>query len=126
MSALAEALPVVAAHDGEPAGRIDVRDRVLAKVARAASAEAIGVPADTISAHVSDVGRGLAVRLRAPLPMPDLDDDAAVAAAVPLLERARGLQDDIRGRITALLGREVALVDITIAGAVVETRRRVR
>lgn len=126
MEALADALPVVAPGDGERAGRIDVRDRVLEKVARATGAELIGVPWADVSARVSDIGRGLAVQLSAPLPVPDLGDAEAVATAVPVLERARLLQREMRSRLALLLGREVVRVEITIDGAVVEMRRRVR
>ncbi len=107
-------------------GRIDIKDRVFVKVTQEASAGLIGVPRGDVSADVSNLRGGLVVRLSTPLPIPDLDDLAAVEAEPPLLERAARLQEDLQGRLTHLLGREIARIDLTITGATIPERKRVR
>lgn len=107
-------------------GRIDIAPRVLTKVTREASAAAIGVPRDDVSVDVSDFRDGMAVRVSAPLPIPDLNDTAAVSAAAPVLERAAQLQGDLRDRLSGMLGREVVRVNLVITGATTPPKRRVR
>jgi len=58
--------------------------------------------------------------------VPRLDDSEAVRAATPVLEAARGIQNDLHDRLTRLFGREVSRVDLTIAGATAPKRRRVK
>lgn len=116
------------AEDGEvaPAGRIEVRERVFTKIARAASAHAIGIDSGDVTARVSDHRGGIAVRVRAPLPVPDLADDLGVENAVTVLDRARTLQEELHAQLTHLLGRDVKRVEITIDGARVNRKGRVR
>ncbi|WOF23215.1 hypothetical protein N8K70_00675 [Microbacterium betulae] len=115
-------------EDGEaaPAGRIEVRERVLRKIARTASASAIGIDSGDVTAHVVDHRGGIAVRVRAPLPVPDLADDLAVGNATSVIDRARALQEDLHTRLTQILGRDVKRVEITIDGARVNRKGRVR
>lgn len=116
--------PAAAAHG--VAGRTDVAERVLVGVARAVSADVIGVPRGEVSVGVADRRDGMALKVSSPLPVPDLDDPDAVRSTVPVLERAAQMQEQLRERLTHLLGRDVARVDITITGARMPERKRVR
>lgn len=108
------------------AGRIEIRERVLVKVAREASASAIGVARADVAVDVADFRDGIAVRVASPLPIPDLGDTSAVRATVPVLEQAARLQDDLAENLARLLGREIVKVNLTITGAIIPERRRVR
>ncbi|TDL42156.1 hypothetical protein [Microbacterium oleivorans] len=108
------------------AGRTDVAERVLVGVARAVSADVIGVPRGEVFVGVADRRDGMALKVSSPLPVPDLDDPDAVRSTVPVLERAAQMQEQLRERLTHLLGRDVARVDITITGARMPERKRVR
>jgi hypothetical protein len=108
------------------AGRTEVAERVLVGIARAVSADAVGVSRTEVSVGVVDRRDGMAVRIASPFPVPDLDDSAAVRTAVPVLERAAHMQEQVRERLTHLLGRDVVRVDITVTGARMPERRRVR
>ncbi|WP_157009079.1 hypothetical protein [Agromyces laixinhei] len=107
-------------------GRIDVRERVLVKVAQEAAATVIGVDRGEVSVDVGQYGRGVAVRIATPLPIPDLDDTAAIEAGEPVLDRVATIQQRLRDRISHVLGREVVRVNITVTGAVIAEQRRVR
>lgn len=113
---------------GEPThpGRIVVRERALRNVALAASADAVGVGRGDVSVDVAEHRGGLAVRLSTPLPIPDLDDADAIASAVPVVERIGSLQQQLQDRLAHLTGRDITRIDVTITGATVPPRRRVR
>lgn len=108
------------------AGRTDVAERVLVAIARAVSADVIGVPRGKVSVGVADRRDGMALKVSSPLPVPDLDDLEAVRSTVPVLERAARMQEQLRDRLTHLLGRDIARVDITVTGALTPERKRVR
>ncbi len=119
--------PTGFATGGEPvAGRVDVRERVYRSVAEQTSASLIGVSRSDVTADVLARGAGLALRISTPLPVPDLYDTAAVAQTTPVLERARELQEQLRDRLTELLGLDVTRVALTITGAITPERKRVR
>ena len=125
------ALPGVAAAPGggvtaRPGGRVDVADRVFRTAAAQAAAEAIGVARAEVSVDIAASRDTVVVRIQAPFPIPRLDDTEAVRAAAPVPEAARGIQIDLRDRLTHLFGREVSRVDLTITGATSPKRRRVR
>ncbi|MCT9821425.1 hypothetical protein N3K63_14160 [Microbacterium sp. W1N] len=107
-------------------GRIVVRERALRTAVRAAAADVVGVGRDDVSVDVAEHAGGLAVRLATPLSVPDLDDLEAVAAATPVVERLGALQQELQARLGRLTGRDITRVDITITGATVPPRRRVR
>lgn len=107
-------------------GRIDVRERVYRTVTEQASATLIGVPRGDVKVDVTEHPGGFAVRIATPLPVPDLDDTAAIAQTMPVLERARQLQEQLQQRLTTLLGRDVSRINLTITGATIPERRRVR
>jgi uncharacterized alkaline shock family protein YloU len=107
-------------------GRVDVADRVYRKAAEQAAAEAIGVARAEVSVDIAASIGSVVVRIRSPFPVPRLDDTEAVRAAIPVVEAAHGIQQDLRTRLTRLFGREVSRVDLTIVGATIPKRRRVR
>lgn len=107
-------------------GRVVVRERVLRKVAQAAAADHVGVDRGSVVAAVADGRDSVAVRLRTPVPVPDLRDTAAIESAGPILEQAERLQADLRSVLARIYGREVARIDLTIDGATTPVKRRVR
>jgi uncharacterized alkaline shock family protein YloU len=124
-------LAQVAADPGSPAasayaGRIVVHPRVLEKVAQEASASVIGVTRGDVSINVAEGSRGIAVRVTTPLPVPDLDDTAAIQAGEPVLARVGRIQEELRDRIAHLVGRDVARIDMTVTGAVIAQKKRVK
>lgn len=121
--------PVPVAAEAPPPthpGRIVVAERVLAKVAREASADTVGVDRGQVSVDVAASHGGIAVRISTPLPIPALDDTTAIRGGEPVMERVASIQRELRDRLAHLIGREVVRVDITVTGAVVAPRRRVR
>lgn len=126
-SVIAGGGPAGPATGGEPVpGRVDVRERVYRTVAEQASATLIGVSRSDVKADVIERGAGLALRISTPLPVPDLDDTVAISQTTPVLDRARELQEHLQQRLTGLLGREVTRVALTITGAKIPEKRRVR
>ncbi|KAA9106503.1 hypothetical protein [Microbacterium rhizomatis] len=107
-------------------GRIVVHPRVLEKVAREAAASTVGVDRGSLSVGVIEGSRGVAITVTTALPVPDLEDTAAIRAGQPVLARIAGIQEELRDRIGPLIGRDVARVDITITGAVIAQKRRVK
>lgn len=109
-----------------PPGLVRVRERVIDKVVREASAVAVGVSRDDVSVEVAAWGGVLAVRVAAALPVADLADTEAINAAVPILERIRVLQSALAEELARLTGREIRRVSFTVTGAVIPERKRVR
>lgn len=107
-------------------GRIVVAQRVLAKVAREASADTVGVERGQVSVDVAETHGGIAVRISTPLPIPALDDTTAIRAGEPVMDRLSSIQQRLRDRLAHLIGRDVVRVDIIVTGAVVAQRKRVR
>lgn len=107
-------------------GRVHVRERVTEKVVREAAAVTIGVSRDHVSVDVSEWGGGLAVRVAAMLPIPDLGDTEAIRTATPIIDRVRALQTELGEEFARLTGREVRRVSFTVTGALVPERKRVR
>jgi hypothetical protein len=112
---------------GQPVhGRIHLRERVIEKVAREASAVVVGVPRDAVDVDIAQWGGGLAVRVEAKLPIPDLADTDAIRAETPVLERVRAMQSQLAEDIAWLTGREIRRVSFTVTGAIAPERKRVR
>jgi len=107
-------------------GGVHVRGRVLDKVATEVAATALRVPRDRVRVAVTEHGDGAALRISAPLPIPDLDDADAVRGHQPVTERLRGLQGDISETCAHLLGRPITGVSFAITGAILPPRKRVR
>ncbi len=128
MNAMTVESPVRRVPDAAPEvrGGVRVRQRVIEKVVREASAVTIGVPRDDVHVEVAEWGGGLAVRVAARLPIPDLDDTEAIRAETPLLDRVRQAQSMLAGEFARLTGREIRRVSFTVTGALIPERRRVR
>lgn len=119
--------PSRVATGGAPVpGRIDVRERVYRTVTEQTSATVIGVPRGDVKVDVTEHPGGIAVRIATPIPVPNLDDTDAIAQALPVLERAGQLQEQLQQRLSGILGRDVTRVNLTITGATTPERRRVR
>lgn len=129
MSVLTVASPSIASTPdvvSSAPGSVRVHERVIDKVVREASAVAIGVSRDDVSVEAAEWGGGLAVRIAAKLPVPDLSDLEAIEAAVPVLERVRALQAELAEEFARLTGRDIRRVSFTVTGAVIPKRSRVR
>jgi hypothetical protein len=107
-------------------GRIVVHPRVLQKVAREVAASSLGVDRGSVSVDVLEGSHGVAIIVATPLPVPNLDDTDAVQAGEPVLAQVARIQEELRDGIGSLIGRYVARVDITITGALIAEKRRVR
>lgn len=107
-------------------GSVHVRERAIEKVIREASAVTIGVPRGDVDVEVSEWGGGLAVRVAAKLPIPDLEDTEAIRAAPTVIERLRQMQTVLAGEFGRLTGRDIRRVSFTVTGAAIPQRRRVR
>jgi hypothetical protein len=111
---------------GSVPGRVEVKERVYRTVAEQTSAALIGVSRSDVKVDVIARGAGLALRVSSPLPVPNLGDSAAVAQATPVLDRARELQEQLQQRLSGIFGLDISRVALTITGAIIPERRRVR
>jgi len=107
-------------------GRIDIAEGVLVKVAREVSADTVGVDRGQVSVDVAESHGGIAVRISTPLPIPALDDTIAIQAGEPVLERVASIQHELRDRLAHVIGRDVVRVNITVTGAVIAQKKRVK
>lgn len=83
-------------------------------------------PVRATRARAAEWGGGLAVRIAAKLPVPDLSDLEAIEAEVPVLERLRALQAELAEEFARLTGRDIRRVSFTVTGAIIPKRKRVR
>ncbi len=107
-------------------GGVHVRERAIEKVVREASAATIRAPRGDVDVEVAEWGGGLAVRVAARLPVPDLEDTEAIQGEMPILEKVRGIQSALAEEFARLTGREVHRVSFTVTGAIIPGRKRVR
>lgn len=114
--------------DGTPAvpGRIRVREQVLEKVARETAASVLGVPRGDVRVDLGEWRGGIALRVDAKIGIPDLGDERAIIDHVNLLDHVAGKQRELQSRVGAATGREVHRLAVTITGANVAQRKRVR
>ncbi|GAA1523624.1 hypothetical protein HD600_000140 [Microbacterium ginsengiterrae] len=106
-------------------GSIRVRERAIEKVSREASADATGVSRDDVDVEVSEWGGGLAVRVAAKLPIPDLDHTQVISAEPTIVDRVRRLQETVANDLARVTGREIRRVSFSVTGAIIPTRKRV-
>jgi hypothetical protein len=95
-------------------------------VCEQAAARAVGISRREVTVRLGATAGALAIRVEAPLPVPDLSDDARFADADTVTARGHRIREQIRAEVAALTGREVRRIDLTITGARIEKRRRVR
>lgn len=108
------------------AGRIRVRERVLEKVIREASAVTIGVPRDEVNVELSEWDGGLNVRIASRMRIPDLTQHDAIAARPTILDQINEMQSTLAAEFSRLTGRHIRRVSFTITGAIIPERKRVR
>ncbi|MHA3684484.1 NTP pyrophosphohydrolase [Leucobacter sp. HY1908] len=107
-------------------GSTHIREQVIEKVVREASAAAIGIARSDVDVEVAEWGEGLAVRITSKLPIPALDDTEAIQAETPLVERVRALQASLTEQLATLTGRKIQRVSFVVTGAIIPERKRVR
>ncbi|PIJ34528.1 hypothetical protein BMH30_09915 [Leucobacter sp. OLES1] len=79
-----------------------------------------------MNVEVVEWGGGLAVRIAAKLPVPDLETAEPGEAIMPIVDRVRALQTGLAADVERLTGREVRRVSFTVTGAIIPERKRVR
>ena len=126
MSSPAPALPgqVLAGHNR-------ISTQALTSLAKAAAAEALGVPAQDVRADWSDDDGLLALSLVAPINVPPLKAVAADAGKVPafggsIWDRTVAAKARILATVTALSGARLSRVDIRISGVRISEGGRVK
>ena len=126
MSSPAPALPgqVLAGHNR-------ISTQALTSLARAAAAEALGVPAQDVRADWSDDDGLLALSLVAPINIPPLkavaaDPGRVAAFGGSIWDRTVAAKARILATVTALSGARLSRVDIRISGARISDGGRVR
>lgn len=124
---VAGAAPAVAAL----AGHNRISTQALTSLAQAATAEALGVPAQEVRVFWSDDGGDLALAVGTPVTIPRLADVLRDPGRLQrqggsVLERAVAAKAGILRRVTALSGAHISRVDIRLTGARVSEGGRVR
>ncbi|MDR6200249.1 hypothetical protein QE374_002158 [Microbacterium sp. SORGH_AS428] len=107
-------------------GRTLVAERALVAVCEQVAARAMGLPRREVSVRLGATAGALAVRVEAPLPVPDLSEALPSAQSETVTARGHRIREQIRTDVAALTGREVRRIDLTITGARIEKKRRVR
>ena len=117
---------------GRPlAGHNRISTQALTSLARAAAAEALGVPPQDVRADWTDDGGLLALSLVTPIAVPSLTTVLREPARVAgfggtIWDRAVAAKAQILRRVTELSGAQLSRVDIRISGASVSDGGRVR
>lgn len=110
----------------EPRGAVRVRPKALEKAVREASATLAGAPRGDVSVDIAEWGGGLNVRVATRLPIPSLEQTEAIHAETPILERVRAMQVALANELARLTGRDIRRVSVTVTGAIIPERKRVR
>jgi len=113
------------------AGHTRISTQALTSVAKAAAAEALGVPPHEVRAEWSDDDGLLALSLVAPITVPSLttilrDAGRVTGLGGTIWDRAVAAKADILDRVTELSGARMSRVDIRIGGASMSEGGRVR
>ncbi|MBX0299034.1 hypothetical protein K2F54_03490 [Cryobacterium sp. 1639] len=106
-------------------GHITVRQNALNTVARAVSAETLGVNPGQVTVTLRDDHGLLALEVTTPISMPDLDTVGPDYAGPTLLQRLSDAQLAIRTMTTRITGNQVGRVDIRVRGAHIAGERRI-
>ncbi|GAA1324808.1 NTP pyrophosphohydrolase [Leucobacter albus] len=107
-------------------GTVRVRPRALEKAVRAASADLAGAPRDGVSVDIAEWGGGLTIRVATKLPIPGLEQSEEIRHETPIFERVRAMQIALAEELARLTGRDIRRVSVTVTGAIVPERKRVR
>ena len=113
------------------AGHNRINTQALTSVARAAAAEALGVPAQDVRADWTDDDGLLALSLVTPIAIPSLttvlrDPSRVASFGGPIQDRAVAAKAQILRRVTELSGAQLRRVAIRISGATITDGGRVR
>ncbi|ABK01810.1 hypothetical protein Arth_0409 [Arthrobacter sp. FB24] len=113
------------------AGHNRISTQALTSLARAAAAEALGVPAHDVRADWSDDDGLLALSLVLPIRIPPLttvlrDPGRVAAFGGSIRERAIAARPVILHRVAELSGAQLSRVDIRISGAAISEGGRVQ
>ena len=106
-------------------GHITVRRQALTTVARAVSADALGVNPGQVTVTLRDDRGLLGLDVVTPISMPDLDTVGPGYTGETLLHRLEQAQADIRTGTSRITGSQVGRVDIRVRGAHITEERRV-
>jgi hypothetical protein len=120
-----------ATPSGQYSGHNRISTQALTSLAKAATAEALGVHAQDVRAEWSDDGGLLALSLVAPIRIPSLtavlrDPGRVAALGGSIWDRTVHAKTDIFTKVTELSGASLSRVDIRISGAHVTEEGRVR
>ncbi|KAM9861735.1 hypothetical protein ACI1US_02387 [Leucobacter sp. BZR 635] len=128
MSAATVGAPSHATVDPTPAvrGAVRVRPKALEKAVREASADMAGAPRSDVNVDIAEWGGGLNVRIATKLPIPGLEQSEAIRAETPILDRVRTMQVALAHELARLTGRDIRRVSVTVTGAIIPERKRVR
>ncbi|KIS28888.1 hypothetical protein TV39_01820 [Arthrobacter sp. SPG23] len=113
------------------AGHNRISTQALTSLARAAAAEALGVPAHDVRADWSDDDGLLALSLVLPIRIPPLtavlrDPGRVAGFGGSIRERAVAARSVILHRVAELSGAQLSRVDIRISGAAISEGGRVQ
>jgi hypothetical protein len=120
-----------AVHGRTLVGHNRISTQALTSVARAAAAEALGVPPQDVRAEWSDDDGLLALSLVTPITVPALtavlrDPGRVAGFGGSIWDRTVAAKAAILRRVTELSGAQLSRVDIRISGASVSEGGRVR
>ncbi len=120
-----------AVHGRALVGHNRISTQALTSVARAAAAEALGVPPQDVRAEWSDDDGLLALSLVTPITVPALtavlrDPGRVAGFGGSIWDRTVAAKAAILRRVTELSGAQLSRVDIRISGASVSEGGRVR
>ena len=107
-------------------GRIVIHPRVMAKISEQVAASTLRVDRRSVTVQLTETRGGMAVTVSSPLPVPDLDDIAAIQAGATVLERVAAIQGELQETIATVTGTRVTRVNVNITGALIAQKRRVR
>ena len=107
-------------------GAIRVQPRALEKAVREAAATCAGAPRGDVRVELAEWGGALTVRVATKLPIPALEHTEAVLSETPIVERVRAMQHALVRDLAHLTGRDIRRVSVTVTGAIIPERKRVR
>jgi hypothetical protein len=105
-------------------GHITVRQKALNTVARAVSADALGVDPAQVTVTLRDDRGLLGLEVVTPISMPDLDTVGPGFDGRTILHRISDAQVSIRSTTTRITGNQVGRVDIRVRGARITNERQ--
>lgn len=115
-------MTVPVAADPHLPGRTKITARAVRRVVTAVTADAMEVPASSVSVELEDLGGALSIVAKSPVRLTPLGRSTGGSS---LVERLSSAQSTISERVLTLTGSDVRRVDLRITGAELQQRRRV-